>query len=86
MDDYVEETDLRYAMRRECAVEEWFGLKGDIRGPILLFVHLLSVCHRIHFLFLWFSTLCRTHSLPHTISLSFLVPLITFPYPNSSYQ
>ena len=81
----MEETDLRYGMRMKSALEERFRLKERIRKSVLSFVR-LSIYHRIHFLFTRVSALCRSHSLPHTISLPFLVSLITFLYPNCSYQ
>ena len=34
-------------------MEESFWLKEDIRKPVLPFVRLLSVSHRIHFMFTW---------------------------------
>jgi len=34
-------------------VEERSHLKDDIRKPVLPFVRLFSVSHRIHFLFIW---------------------------------
>jgi len=52
-DHYAEETDQRYGTHRKCAVEERSHLKDDIRKPLLPFVRLFSVSHRIHFLFIW---------------------------------
>jgi len=71
--NYAEETDQRYSTRRKCAVEERSHLTEDIRKPVLPFVRLFSVRHRIHYLFTWFlSYFCRSHSLPYTIPLSLL--------------
>jgi len=84
--NYTEETDRRYSMRRKCAVEERSHLMENIRKLVLPFVRLFSVSHHIHyFIHLVFLLSCRSHSLPYTIPLS-LVSLITFLYPNCSYQ
>jgi len=48
---YAAETDQRYGTRRKRAVEERSHRKEDIRKPVLPFARLLSVSHRIHFLF-----------------------------------
>ena len=45
---YAEETDERYGTRRKCAVEERSHLKEDIRKPVLPFIRLFSISHRIH--------------------------------------
>jgi len=53
--DYVEEPNLRYGMRRKCVVEESPRLKDDIRKPILPFVRLLSLSSHslsVHLVFL----------------------------------
>ena len=63
-----------------------FRLKEDLGKPVLPYVRFLSVDYRIHFLCAWFSISCRSHSLPHTISLSSFVSLITFLNLNCSYQ
>ena len=59
-------------------MEERSHLMEDIGKPVLPFVRLFSVSHRIHFYFihLVFLLFCRSHSLPYTIKLS-LVSLIT---------
>jgi len=86
MGNYAKETDQGHSTRRKCAMEERSHLTEDIRKPVLLFVRLFSVRYRIHYLFTWsLSYFCRSHSLPYTILLSF-VSLITFLYPNCSYQ
>ena len=68
-------------------MEERSHLTQDIRKPVLPFVRLFSVRYRIHYLFTWsLSYFCQSHSLPYTIPLSVLVSLISFLYPNCSYQ
>ena len=47
LNHYVERTDLTWEMGRKRAVKDRFCLE-DIRKPIFLFVHLLSVNQRIH--------------------------------------
>jgi len=67
-------------------VEERSHLTEDIRKPVLPFVCLFSVHHRIHYLFTWSLSYFCCHSLLYTILLFLLISLITFRYPNSSYQ
>ena len=80
--NYAEETDQRYSTRRKCAVEERAHLTEDIRKPVLPFVRLFSVRHRIHYLCTGFlSYFCGSHSLSYTIPLSLLFPSWLFSIP-----
>ena len=77
----MKETNLIYGMCKKCAMEERFGLKKDIRGPVLPFVHLLLFYHGIHSLFTWLSATRQSHSFSHDlILLSFSLNTILYYY------
>jgi len=68
-------------------VEERSHLTEDIRKPVLPFVRLFSVRHRIHYFIHLVSLLLLLKSFitVHDSIIS-IVSLITFLYPNCSYQ
>jgi len=76
----VKETNLIYGVCKKCAMEERFGLKKDIRGPVLPFVHLLLFYHSIHSLFTWLSATRQSHSRSHSsfFFLEYHSPLLLF--------
>jgi len=80
-----EKIDEGYGMCRKYAMKERFSRKKDIRGPVLPFVRLLLVYHRIHSLFTRSSAIRQSFVFAYDFILLFC-SLVTIFYCYCSYQ